>query len=149
MKSLSRQQLPVGVMASGDTAALLQHRQRRRREERSPELRMFSILESRDFSQQPEAFSQNDKAVFVCMYQRAPHTHTQSREPFNQSPCLGLKPAHSYTSGVACAYFISPTEIDLSSEVRPCFIFLSSHRSARILLPRTSTGSHSIWRWKS
>lgn len=56
MKSLSRQQLPVGVTASGDTAALLQHSERgsacrrRRKKERSPELRRFSILERRDCS---------------------------------------------------------------------------------------------------
>jgi len=144
-------------MASGDTAALLQQRQRGKREERSPELRMFSILETWF---QPTAWSFQSKwqgCIYVHVSEHITHTHThththtythkEARGPFNQSPCLGLKPAHSYTSGVACAYFISPTEIDLSSKVRPCFIFLSSHRSARRPLPHTSTGSQSIWRW--
>lgn len=102
-------------------------------------------------AQQPEPFSQNDKAMFVCVcvYQCTSWTHTQAKEPFNQSPCLGIRPVHSYSSDVVCAYFISPTIIDLSSEVSPCFISLPSHRSPKRLLPWTSTGSHSIWRWKS
>lgn len=45
-------------------------------------------------------------------------------QKFNQSFCLGIKLALSYTSGAECAYFILPTLIDLLSDVDPCFISL-------------------------
>ena len=142
-----------GVWRYCCSPATERERRRRRRKERSPELRMFSILERHDFS--PTAWSFQSKwQGYVSVHVSAritdkhththTHAHTQEKGPFNQSLCPGVKPAHSYTSGVACAYFISPTTIDSSSEGSPCFISLSRHRSAKRLLPWTSTGSHSI-----
>lgn len=50
-------------MASRATASLLKQGEGRRGGRRSPELKMFSILERCDSAQEPEAFSQNDRTV--------------------------------------------------------------------------------------
>lgn len=46
-----------------DTASLLKQREGRRGGRRSPELKMFSILERCDSDREPEAFTQNDGTV--------------------------------------------------------------------------------------
>lgn len=87
-------------MASGDTAALQQQREGRWGGGRSPELRMFSILEGCDFS--PTAWSFQSKwqgcvcvwvqHVSVALALSHAHTLTQrvAKKPFNQSLCLRL-----------------------------------------------------------
>lgn len=57
----------MGVTVSTDTASLLKQREGRRGGLRSPELKMFSILERCDSDQEPEAFSQNDRTVWECV----------------------------------------------------------------------------------
>lgn len=94
----------------------------------------------------PTAWSFQSKwqgSVRVCNMNQ--HAHTQiggrGRRLINVSAQTNL---HSYTSGVAYMHFITPSLIDLSLTVSPCFISIPSYRFAGCLLPWTSIGSHSI-----